>query len=582
MNKTKLLKVTIRKKLLVFTLFLLVVPVVIVGAISYEAASKETDNLIEKNIQNNVQMALTFIDSLTESVNHGLMTKEEAQEKVKIELLGAKADGLRPINKKIDLGVNGYFFITDEKGKLLAHPSLEGQSMWDKKTSDGVYYIQDMIKIALDGGGLTKYRWPLPNSKQEAIKEVYSAYNKDWGWVVVAGSYMQDFNKGQKHILNNILITLAVCFVIGLILVILFARHIANPLLLMTNQTTRIAEGDLSGQDAHISNKDEVGMLGQIFSKMKLNLRSIVSQISTSSDQVSDKSTELSHSIEEVTAASKQIAASVEHISQLTQTQAINTKESSNAMEEMAIAIQKIAETSSIALEASQDTAEEAERGNQLIEQTSEQMLALRSTVQDLATVIETLSDRSVQIDTVVQVITEIANQTNLLALNAAIEAARAGESGKGFSVVASEVRKLAERSSESAREVSTLISSIQENIAFAVTQMKRSEGEVDSGVRNVQETGEAFKRIFEATRSVVNQIQEASASSEELSAGSEQIAASLQDIYQMSKATATAAQSISGFTTDQLQAMQDVQQAMNTIGQMTHDLQETAHRFKL
>ncbi|CAK4836633.1 unnamed protein product [Aphanomyces euteiches] len=315
---------------------------------------------------------------------------------------------------------------------------------------------------------------------------------------------------------------------------------------------------------------------------MKQSLRKMVTQISTSSDQVSEKSVELSHSFEEVSQAAKQIAESVERISLIANTQAKNTEESSNAMEEMAIAIQKIAETSSIALEASQDTAEDAERGNQLIDTTTEQMISLRSTVKDLATVIEVLSERSLEINSVVQVITEIASQTNLLALNAAIEAARAGESGRGFSVVASEVRKLAERSSESANQVSELILSIQDNIAFAVAEMKRSEGEVDNGVKNVQETGEAFKRIFEATRNVVNQIQEASASSEQLSAGSEQIAASLQDIYQMSKENATEATSISGFTQSQIKSFNDVLEAMNTISEMTLELQKTAHQFKL
>ncbi|WP_409343512.1 methyl-accepting chemotaxis protein [Paenibacillus sp. MBLB4367] len=574
---------TIRFKLLAACLFLLIVPILVVGTVSYDASKKESDALIEKNIRNNVQFAVELANSFTESVRNGTMKEEDAQERVKSLLLGPKQDGKRPINANIDLGPNGYFYVLDQKGVLLAHPLLEGQNIWDKKSSDGTYYIQEIIDHAVhDGGGFTYYKWPLPNSETEEMKVVYGAYFAEWEWVIAAGSYMIDYNAGQTHIFKVIILTLAACVAVGFLFSLLFARHIARPLVRVTAETRRIADGDLTETELRIRNNDEIGRLAGMFGQMRGSLRQLVNQIGGSSDQVSGRTARLSASIQEITQASNQIASSIHDISAATHTQASNVEESANAMEEMAAGIQRIAETSSSALEVSESTAREAEQGQQQIKLSIRQMDALRTTVNDLAGVIRLLDDRSHQIGDIVQAITEIADQTNLLALNAAIEAARAGESGKGFAVVATEVRKLAERSSQSAQQVAELIAVIQDNISFAVKEMARSDQEVNTGVESVTNSGIAFEHILLATKQVVEHIQEASAASEQMSASAQQVAASLQDMRKMAGESASAAQTISGFTEEQLAAMEEVESASKAISGMALELQQAAHRFKL
>ncbi|WP_158560856.1 methyl-accepting chemotaxis protein [Paenibacillus contaminans] len=581
-------KNTIRFKLLAACLFLLIVPIAVVGTISYEASKNESDSLIEKNLRNNVKFAAELVNSFNESVKSGTMTREEAQERAKTLLLGPLQDGKRKINTNIDLGSNGYFYVLDEKGTLLAHPLIEGDNIWDKQSSDGTFYIQDVIgKAKNDGGGFTYYEWPLPKTNEsDAVKEetkiVYGTYYAEWGWVIAAGSYMIDYNYGQKHIFNVIILTLAACIVVGSVFSLLFARHVARPLLQVTAQTKRIAEGDLTASESRIRNNDEIGRLAGMFGQMRDNLRQLVTQISGSVDMVTGKSARLSSSIHEITQASNQIATSIQDISAVTHTQAVNVEESANAMEEMAAGIQRIAETSSSAFEVSENTAREAEQGQQQIKLSIDQMNALRTTVTDLAGVIGLLEDRSQQIGDIVQVITEIADQTNLLALNAAIEAARAGETGKGFAVVASEVRKLAERSSQSAQQVSELIEAIQGNISFAVKEMNRSDQEVNNSVEAVTNSGIAFEHILQATKQVVEHIQEASAASEQMSASAQQVAASLQDMRKMAGESAAAAQTISGFTEEQLAAMEEVESASKAISGMAQELQQAAHRFKL
>lgn len=584
MSKDKSLQptITIRTKLLTACLILLIVPIIIIGTISYQSSSKETNTLIEKNIQNNVAMALALITSFDESVKNGTLSKEEAQEKVKTALLDSKQGGIRTINKDIDLGEHGYYYVLDDQGMLLAHPKLEGQSIWDRKTSDGFYYIQDVIAKAKSGGGLTKYNWPLPNSEKEALKVVYSAYYENWGWIVSAGSYMQDYNQGLTNILKTLLITLASCFLAGLLFSYLFARHIAKPLSIVSEQTVQIAKGDLTGDFLLIKNQDELGQLGRMFSLMRQNILKLVTEISTSSDQVSQKLGALAQSTHEVTEASNHISSSVQQISLLTHTQARSVEENANAMEEMAAAIQRISETSTITLGVSESMANEADQGSLFIAETTEKMTSLHATISDLSIVIEQLNDRSQQIGSIVQVITEIANQTRLLSLNAAIESARAGEAGQGFAVVASEVRKLADRSNHSALQVSELISSIQGNITFVVTEMHRSEIEVNIGVESVIKTGEAFNRIHQATKNTVTLIQDASAASQELSAGAQQVAASLQEMKRMSENTANTTESISSYTEEQLASMENIVASADSISHLAETLQQTAHQFKI
>jgi methyl-accepting chemotaxis protein len=201
---------TIRLKMLLFCTVLLILPSLIVGFFGYDAAKDATDELIKKNLENSVKLMNQSIAASIEMVKNGQMSVEQAQENAKIVMLGAKQpDGTRPINKLIDLGPNGYFYVLDEQGVLLAHPNLEGENLWDKKTSDGFYYIQDVIQQGKNGGGFTFYKWPLPNSTKEAFKMTYALEVPEWKWIVVAGSYYQDYHSGQSQILKSTLLTLA-------------------------------------------------------------------------------------------------------------------------------------------------------------------------------------------------------------------------------------------------------------------------------------------------------------------------------------------------------------------------------------
>jgi methyl-accepting chemotaxis protein len=471
----------------------------------------------------------------------------------------------------------------DEKGDLVAHPSLEGQNIIDKKTSDGFYYIKDLIAQGKkQGGGYTLYNWPLPNSTKEAAKIAYALESPNWGWIICAGSYMQDYDQGVTRIFHSMLYTLIICIVVGVVVLTLFALHISRPIAKLSRQAKQFATGDLRTSDFRVSNKDEIGELFVSFEMMYHNLKRLAAGLLGNSDSLSRSSHELSQAIGETTQATGQISASVQDVALNSEAQTRSVEESAKAIEEMASGIQRVAATSSTAYDASVTTLREAEQGNLLLGKSAEQMGAVSATVGDLAAIVDKLSERSQQIGDILQVITDMSSQTNLLALNASIEAARAGEQGKGFAVVAGEVRKLAERSSESAAQVAGLIEAIQADIGLATTAMGKGEQEVASGVESVQRTGDAFLRILDATRSVVDQVQEASAAAEQMSASSQEIAASLLEMERLSSRVSDTMQTVSASTEEQLAAMEEIAASSESLSGMSEQMQQLAHQFKL
>ncbi|MFD0711092.1 methyl-accepting chemotaxis protein [Paenibacillus sp. GCM10027626] len=579
------LAINVRKKLLFVSLVLLIIPVVALGIRSYTAAVSESNGLIYSKLGTSVNMAIEMIHTLNNNVNNGLMTKAEAQDEIKDMLLGKKRDdNTRPINKNFDLGENGYFFILDSKGELLAHPLSEGDNIWNKQSSEGQFYIQDVIKVAQEGGGITEYSWPLaaPNEHKEALKITYSKLDKDWGWIVAAGSYYQDYNSGQKEILNSILVTLIICIVAGTVVTALFARHMTSPIIRMAKRANHIAQGDLHGEPIQVKNKDEVGRLADAFNVMLDNMRDLVGNMMLSSKTVTSASQRLSHVIHDTREAVSQTTAAISEVAAGSEGQARSIQDTSRAMEEMTVGVQKVSDSSNQAYEASVQTLDFAEQGGELIKQSEQQMTAIHNTVEQLARSVARLDEGSRQIGSIVQTIQEISAQTNLLALNASIEAARAGESGRGFAVVAGEVRKLAVRSDESAAEVAALVGTIQTEIAEAVLSMQQGESEVAEGVNYIQSTGEAFERILASTRHIVAQMEEASASAEQMSAGTQQITATLQQMEQMSLQASESAQAVSASSEEQLAAMEEIESSANALDQMSAELRRAAENFKL
>ncbi len=195
---------------------LLLIPVIALGLISYSVAKKELEDSGKILLKNSVEMTLQVIDANQKLVDGGKLTLEDAQERTREYMLGKKnADGTRPINKNVSLGKSGYLLAYTKDGVEAAHPSLEGKSVIDfKDKKDGTYFVKEQIRIGNSGGGYLTYWWTIANSDKISSKITYQKADPNWGWVVSAGTYKNDFNVGSNKILNTTLIVLLAVLVI--------------------------------------------------------------------------------------------------------------------------------------------------------------------------------------------------------------------------------------------------------------------------------------------------------------------------------------------------------------------------------
>lgn len=343
-----------------------------------------------------------------------------------------------------------------------------------------------------------------------------------------------------------------------------------------------VARGDLTPQLESISEKDEIGALSKALNTMVENFRTLVGNISHGADILADSSRVLSERAGASACASQQVSAAINQVAQGSMSQAGSVQEIMNAIQDMSAGIEKINQRVALASQASAQALNVANEGNKAITQTNMEMRHIHESVTETGTIILELGQKSASIEMIVKTIKGISEQTNLLALNAAIEAARAGEHGRGFSVVAEEVRKLAEQSADSTTQIAKIIRDIMLNVEQAIASMNLEKEVVDSGSKVMEEAQKAFNRIMESTEIVNRQIKEVSQLTREISTSSEHIAVEVAQVAAVSEEISAQTQEVAASSTDQMNAMLEINSSSDQLSGAASDLQAAARRFKL
>jgi methyl-accepting chemotaxis protein len=408
---------SLQTKIISVCLIFLAVPSLIIGIIGYNLAKNELDASGMVQLKNDVRFTIELIHNLDLEVKKGNLTLPDAQEMVKESILGKKgADGKRPINKKFDLGEFGYLSAYDQKGHTLAHPTSEGQDLWNSQSTDGTMVLQDLTQQALSGGGYITYLWPLPTDpNKESEKITYSEVAPEWGWVVSAGSYMVDFNRGSQSILYLLLITLGASLAVGSVAVFVFGRSISRPLKQMSTQAASVTKGDLTIEPLVVKNRDEIGLLANDFNLMVATLKDMVKQISFSANQIAAFSEELTASALQTAEASEHTASTMQQLAIGTETQVTSIEETDKTIKEFASEIQHIVSSAQTVSHTADQSSEVAQEGNQVIQTAVARMTRLGEEVGSLSETMTGLGEHAQNIGAVVEAISGIAKQTNLL-----------------------------------------------------------------------------------------------------------------------------------------------------------------------
>ncbi|MBU7007852.1 methyl-accepting chemotaxis protein [Peptococcaceae bacterium DYL19] len=496
---------------------------------------------------------------------------------------------------------------------------IEVFQLVDSGNNDGAYANMKKVESAIEQIDNKIHEWDNIND-QEVAEHVKAAEE---------GSH-------SAMLVNYIIIAAAA--VLGLTIGIVLSRGISRPVAGLTAAASQIADGDLSIDLPRVKTGDEIETLAGAFKTMVGNLRDVISKTTESAQNVAATSEELSVNSGEASKVTQQVAGAIQEVARGASEQTGFVSDSMGIISQVSQAIEQIAsgaqdqtnhitttaemvaqmvgsihEVSSSAqrvTESAAKTKQAADKGENAVEFTIQGMDGIKHKVFDSANKIKELGEHSQHIGEIIQVIDEIAEQTNLLALNAAIEAARAGEHGKGFAVVADEVRKLAERSGKATKEIAELITNIQRLTEAAVISMEEGTGEVEKGTGLALDAGNALKEILITVADTYTQVQNISAAAQQISGNSQEVVRAIDNVSaiteentaatqqltassaevnrsmagvaSITEETSAAAEEVSASTEQLTASIEEISAASDNLAGMAEELREVVARFRL
>jgi methyl-accepting chemotaxis protein len=388
------------------------------------------------------------------------------------------------------------------------------------------------------GQGYVTYNWPKPKVGGGTTDELYTKLSfvkkfDGWNWLIGSGIYLDDVDRifwNHAVWLIGIIMAITVLIGVGMMMVI---RRITRSLNELESTIHQIQSSNDLSQRVSVTAKDEVGRIGHSFNQLIQSFQEIIHQMMSNSHGVMQAAGKLSVSSHRVAVSS--------------QSQSDATTSMAAAVEEVTTSIDHVAESSQETHNIARKAGELSVHGGEVVHGAAAEMSKIADSVNQSSQFIQQLGDHSNQISAIVNVIKDIADQTNLLALNAAIEAARAGEQGRGFAVVADEVRKLAERTARSTEEITAMIGSIQSGTQHAVASMQEGSARVTEGVAMATRAGESMGQIRDGANQVITAVSDISSALREQSTASNQVAQNVERIARMTEENSMAANEIAG-----------------------------------
>ena len=468
---------------------------------------------------------------------------------------------------------SGYAFLLDTKGQFIAHKDQD-KVMKQSITEDPELKTlgEDLIKndrgsmtVTVSGIEFAAYYITLPST----------------GWKIVTMAPVAELYSVLQTLIHKSVIVTGIVIFLSAVFIYIFSSQLSKSIRQFVDKIEFLAQGDFT-QSVAIKSNDEIGRMGRYYNEVLEKLRNMITTIYGSAESVAATAEELAASTEETSKSISEVASSIQMV-------ATNSCEQSNYVGKMNQSTRGMHDqmrTISLNIEETKNSAihssDLAKEGNKFVNDVIHKIKEINDQVTESASTIYQLNEKSKKIEEIISIITSIAEQTNLLALNAAIEAARAGEQGRGFAVVADEVRKLAEASSKSSRDISLLIGEIQQGIGQSVEVMNASTKSTQSGIEVVEQTGQAFNNITASIKDVTTGIEDVYLSVIDILEETKEMKEMVESLSKIAISNDESTQNVSAATQQQTAIIEQVRGATEELANMSSELQLEINKFKI
>ena len=537
---------TVRSRLLGL-IALAVLGVLIVAIMSSFILKQQMLEDRQEKLRNLVELSIQLAEQGHAKEQAGKMNRSEAQAEVIASIKALRYSGKE------------YFWINDMQPRMVMHaikPELDGKDLSASKDPDGKLLFVSMVDVVKQQGkGFVDYQWPKPGADQPQAKLSFVQGFAPWGWVIGTGVYIEDISQQFWQTLLTEFLIIVLCTAVLIAIALAISRSLQRQLggepSEAAAQMQAIAAGDLQKQ-IPLKAGDQQSMMFHLCT-MQTALRQVVSELGDVANGVNSMSTQLATDAHQVENGSSRQQEAAEAMAA--------------AITEMTESIHHIASSADSANEHSRHSEQQSRSGSAVLSKAVHEMDDINQAVAQTSTVISQLVQKTESISTIMNTIRDVADQTNLLALNAAIEAARAGEQGRGFAVVADEVRKLAERTSRATTEIAGMIDDIQQGSNASRDHMQTAVERVSQGVSLARQGGEVVLEIEQSARKTLQMVESISSALHEQTQANQMVNEQVDRIAMTSESNAAAASNARQLST-QLQAQ-------------THRLREVMTRFR-
>lgn len=497
------------------------------------------------------------------------------------------------LTSSVNFFASGVGYIADETGMVIGfskQPEYVGHwNVNDTSLAKVPGHENDVVDEALVQGF------------QEAIqdrKQNFVAYQKSSGdkmisaitpielpgrnWYINIAAPDKEVNAKAASLFTIMLAFAAAAILLTIGVIYLFTNKITASITTIQKECDVLSQGDFRQKQVSIESRDEIGHLAQQFNQMRKILRELIGEIQTEAAQVAAASEQMTASAAQSAKASNHVAGSMVNIAEGIDQQSRETDGVKVATESISTSAGEIATQMGLAGSIAKETDTQAENGRSAIAKAVEEMHQISAGSKEIQSAVTKLDQGSAEISKIVELISDIAGQTNLLALNAAIEAARAGEQGRGFSVVAEEVRKLAEQSEESSRRISDLIGKNLADMKLAVTASMAESERVSNGLHAITAADDTFKSIVQAIGNLTEKIEQISEAVQKMENDTKKAADALVQMDAISTKNSSETQNISAAAEEQSASTEEISAASHSLAELAAKLQQAIRRFKI